>query len=188
MLFCIYVALVAPAMELIRSRSWVECPATVTRSTIEKRRVTSKDSNGHNRSYWAYYPDIEVKYSWEGITYRCRRYDFRPPNGVSSQEGFEALNALLEKYPLGKKTTCFVNPEFPQESVMIRQWWQPILSLFAAIFGGTIIFSFCMIFISVRCLIRGPSESAAPDVAPDEEEPVEKDSYHNNYADDDGWK
>ena len=184
MLFCSYVALVAPAMELIRSRSWVECPATVTRSTIKKRWETSKDSHGVKHSYWAYYPDIEVKYSWEGITYRCRRYDFRPPNGVSSQEGFDALKALLEKYPLGKKTTCFVNPEFPQESVMIRQWWQPVLILAAALFGGTIIFAFCMVFITARCLIRGPTEF----VASDEEKTVEKDPYHNDYADDDDWK
>ena len=102
----------------------------------------------------------------------------------TSAKEIKELKVFLRKYPVGKKTACFVNPKSPQESVILRQWGHPLYPLLAGFLGIMICFSAYWIFIMIRCLIRGPGESAASAKA----DSVKKDSYHNNYADDDDWK
>lgn len=103
---------IRPLMKALEARSWVETPAVVTASEVE-RHAGSKGST--------YNIAIAFGYTFEGVERHGKRYDFN--SGSSSGEADK--QRVVERFPVGAKTTCWVNPKNPAEAVIDRNlgWW-----------------------------------------------------------------
>ena len=132
----------------------MKCPATVTYSKLQQRKEVSSDSRKERREYWVYNADIRAKYQWDGITYLCSTYSLAPGNGSSD---IKVAQGLLKKYPVGAKTTCFVNPYSPRESIFVQEEW-PVVHFVALVMTGIpTLLCFSVIFVAGRRLLRGPT-------------------------------
>lgn len=123
-IFCL-----APLYQVVRSRSWVACPAVV----MECSRIW-KSHEGKS----GYMIHIRYEYFWQNQKMEGDRYDFffsRSFVRSSSFLGFGSGNKLIREivgsFPPGKKIECLVNPENPSEAVVTRSipWgaWKSIL-------------------------------------------------------------
>lgn len=158
LLYISWGGLIKPFYHWLNTR-WVECPSTVTYSDTKRKKGSYTDSHGRKyRNVWIYDVDIHAEYKWNGKTYECRTYKFYCNNIRSHDRG--QVEELLEKYPVGAKVSCFVNPDSPRESAFIREDW-PVLLFFGMLVNGTmILLGFTVIFIAGRSLLFG---SASPD-------------------------
>lgn len=130
-----YFMVIAPLMNLSDSSDWVETPCVITSSQVHVNR----DSDGDT-----YRIDIHYKYKVFNKQYEGERYNFV----VGSSSGKKAKQKVVNQYPVGKKTMCFVKPEDPTQSVIKREFFSggfsdllyllPLIFVFIG-FGGIII-------------------------------------------------
>ncbi len=99
---------VRPLVKVQQARSWAECPA----------KIVSSDVGVHPSSKGAptYSIDIAYDYFFQGRTYRGTHYDFE----IGSSSGRDAKQAVVDRFPAGALTTCFVDPKDPLEAVIDR--------------------------------------------------------------------
>ncbi len=105
MLFC--VALYKGYWRADETRVWTKTPCVIERAWIEEGRKT-------HDSPTSYRFRVEYGYRFEGREYtgdRVKRVD-----GATSIRS--KAEGLLEKYPEGLETQCFVNPAVPDEAVL----------------------------------------------------------------------
>jgi hypothetical protein len=100
---------VLPALGLLRAASWDETPCTIVSSTV--RSHSSDDGT-------TYKVDILYEYQAEGFTLRSNRYDF--VNFSSS--GYQSKREIVDRYPTGTHTVCYVNPRDPTWAVLNRDF------------------------------------------------------------------
>ncbi len=100
-----------PLVRTAMSSGWVECPATVTISTLE----TSRSSKGGTN----YRIKLHASYSYEGRSYTCTKYDFFHTSFYTNV-GVKGMRETVASLPTGTQTTCLVNPKKPEEAVMRR--------------------------------------------------------------------
>ncbi len=121
---------VRPVLRAMEARSWLEAPAVVTASEVTWQR----DRKGRS----TYDVTFRYDYTWAGHVYHGSRYGF---------DG-DALGdpRIARRFPAGARTTCWVNPKRPSESVIDREvrWWIalgffPLLFLGVAL-GGVVAF------------------------------------------------
>jgi hypothetical protein len=106
-LFCLgllYVILIYPAMRMLRAREWTETPCVI------------QDSEVSHHSDGTYSVDISYTYRVGGQTLTSDRYSLTE----SSSSGFDAKQAIVDRYPAGSRTVCFVNPADPSDAVIER--------------------------------------------------------------------
>jgi len=94
---------------LISARNWEKVPCTI----VSGRVLTHEDSDGDTYSI-----EIEYKYLFENRAYISNRYNFNK----SSSSGYSSKKAIVDKYPPGINTFCYVNPHMPNEAVIDRDF------------------------------------------------------------------
>ncbi|MEN6307370.1 MAG: DUF3592 domain-containing protein, partial [Anaerohalosphaeraceae bacterium] len=117
-----YIILVRPLLGIIHARGWVETPCVIISG-----QVLSHDSDDGT----TYSVDILYEYVYADKAYRSNRYDFM--GGSSS--GYQGKRRVVDKYLKLKNTVCYVNPESPNDAVLIRKLtWKNAIGLFPLIF------------------------------------------------------
>ncbi|MEA2560640.1 MAG: hypothetical protein QOH06_2144 [Acidobacteriota bacterium] len=100
--------LVRPLVKVAAARSWPPVPCTVVESRVD---ASSSDDDGTT-----YKVLINASYAYGGGEYKAP-YDF---SGSVHSSGYEGKAQIVARYPVGSRTTCYVNPEDPAESVILR--------------------------------------------------------------------
>lgn len=118
---------VAPLLEGLATRSWMEVPATVLDSQVR----THRDSDGHT-----YSADILYRYEVDGVEFRSNRYGL-----LAESTGYrESHEEIVARYPPGSRTTAFVDPDEPWSALLHRGVgglvWAALVPLFLVAFGA----------------------------------------------------
>jgi hypothetical protein len=127
-----YFVLWRPMSRFVAAQSWQPVPCTIESSQVEE----SSDSDGST-----YKVAVTFAYTGsDGREYRSSRYDFM----AVSSSGYDGKAAVVARYPVGMRTTCWADPENPSEAVLSRDFSLTyLLGLFPLIFvavgGGGII-------------------------------------------------
>ncbi len=103
-----YFLLVRPVYRLIRATDWVETPCRIISARVEEHA----SDDGHTYSI-----EVEYEYQFGGRLYTGDRYDFL--GGSSS--GREGKQKVVDRYRAMAQPVCYVNPENPSESVLVRK-------------------------------------------------------------------
>jgi hypothetical protein len=107
---CLFIAIgVLPGVRLVRAASWLETPCTIVSSDV---RSHSTDDGT------TYRVDILFRYEVDGVPYRSNRYNFV----TFSSSGYESKREIVDSYPEGSETVCFVDPEDPTWAVLMRDF------------------------------------------------------------------
>ena len=101
--------LVVPGSRLLAAQGWQETPCVILTSGVEE----SSDSDGTT-----YRVAIAYTYTVSGVRYQSDRYDFL---GAYSS-GYQGKAKVVERYPPGAVTTCYVDPEDPSQAVLDRRF------------------------------------------------------------------
>lgn len=101
---------VKPAMELLAARSWEPVECRVLSSFVE-----THDSDDGGDTYSV---EIHFEYRMRGRTYQSERYRF---TDVSSS-GRAGKERVVEAHPEGSVSTCWADPEAPEEAVFDRSF------------------------------------------------------------------
>lgn len=100
-----------PALKVVKAQSWPAVDCSVVESQVEE----SSDSDGGT----TYRAKVVAAYSFNGDEHRSGSYDF---SGSVYSSGYEGKAKIVSRYPVGTRTTCFVNPESPSEAVISREF------------------------------------------------------------------
>jgi Protein of unknown function (DUF3592). len=120
-----------PLLFYIESANWPIVPCTVIHSKVLK---------GSNQSGAEYRPEIQFNYDFQGVSYAGGSYTFY--SGAPSSEML--VENIIERYPVGLKTQCLVNPDDPSDAVLVRHlggfvWIALFFSLLFIVAGGLVI-------------------------------------------------
>jgi hypothetical protein len=102
-----YMLALKPWFGIWSARQWVEVPCTVVSSDLKH------DDDGNSQIH------IVFKYSVDRQEYQSETYCFM--QGWSNTATAWKLR-VIKNHPVGKQTTCFVNPRDPTEAVIERGW------------------------------------------------------------------
>lgn len=109
-----YAVGIRPALQVFSARSWRETPCTVISSRVQSHR--GDDST-------TYSVDILYAYECNGESLKSSRYNFM--GGSSS--GYDGKATIVNRYPPGRKTVCYVDPNDPNEAVLVRDFTPSML-------------------------------------------------------------
>lgn len=98
---------VRPLWGVATAQAWTETPCTIVSSEVE---VHGGDGDTYS---------IEIKYDYEfhGQQFRGERYHFMDGGASSGRAGKQAV---VDQYPIGLHSTCWVDPGDPAQSVINR--------------------------------------------------------------------
>jgi len=96
---------IKPMMKAKEAESWTKTECVVTHSQV--RSYSSSDGT-------TYSVDIRYDYVFDDELYTSNTYDFV----VGSSSGRSSKQKVVDKYPVGKSTICYVNPDAPLEAVL----------------------------------------------------------------------
>lgn len=108
--------LLLPMMRQADARHWIETPCEIVWGRVRTHDGEDGDT---------YSIDILFRYDVAGQTHHSNHYSF----AIGSSSGRGSKRAVVNKYPPGTKTTCFVDPRLPQRAVLVRSlkslgyWW-----------------------------------------------------------------
>ncbi|RME94613.1 MAG: DUF3592 domain-containing protein [Verrucomicrobia bacterium] len=147
--------LIKPIQAYRAAKAWVETPCVVESSAVRRHR----DSDGDVT--WSV--DILYRYEFGGRVYRSSRYTFLDAS-TSNRSGMEAI---VRRYPGGKATVCYVNPNNPSEAVLVREWtgamWLGLLPLiFVAVGAGGVLWGIRRLRGGAAPVTAGAAVSGAP--------------------------
>ena len=100
--------LVRPMTKVIAAQSWPPVPCTVVESRVD-------ESSGDDGS--TYKVLVHAAFVYDGSEHKAP-YDF---SGSVYSGGYDDKAEIVARYPVGSRTTCYVNPDNPAESVISRQ-------------------------------------------------------------------
>jgi len=104
--FCVY--LWKDYQATLETDHWVETPCEILAATV--------DENGLTRHGTAKFQlEVRYRYEWDGQSMVGNKVKPHRPIASSHQK---MVAGHLEKYPVGLQTTCFVNPDAPEEVVL----------------------------------------------------------------------
>ncbi len=97
----------SPLIQLAKAQTWEETPCVIERSYVE----TFDGDDGDT-----YAPQIEYSYSFANGDYDGDRYVFV----AGSSSGYKRHQRVVDRYPAGSTSVCYVNPKAPEESILNR--------------------------------------------------------------------
>lgn len=97
-----------PITSIIKAQFWT----TVTCKIVSSDLATNKNSDGDT-----YRVNIAYNYNFNGQQYLGTRYNFA--TNINSSN-YRETKSIVASYPIGKETLCYVNPSYPEDSVLIR--------------------------------------------------------------------
>lgn len=123
-----YIFIGRPVINLINAQDWPGVPAVVTSSELQ-------ENSGSDGS--TYKIQISFAYEFNGQRRTSDTYDFFT---FMSSSGYDGKKQIVNQYPAGKQTTCFVNPNDPSVAVLSRGWsnniWFGAIPLVFVLIGG----------------------------------------------------
>lgn len=143
-----YFLSVSPLVRIYEARSWIEVPCRI---------LSSEVAESHSDDGTTYRVAITYDYGFGGRSYTGDRYDF----SIGSSSGYDRKATIVERYPAGLATACYVDPEEPSESVIDRSpgayllWGLFPLPFMAVGYGG-------LLWLLVPGRTRRPAGAAAP--------------------------
>ncbi len=102
-----YFFFVQPLLQVSAARNWQTVPCVIISSEVEEHA----DNDGSTYSV-----KITYKYEIDGQEFQSDRYKFM--GGSSS--GRAGKQAVVDQYPAGEESKCFVDPNDPSEAVLER--------------------------------------------------------------------
>ncbi|MEM9420645.1 MAG: DUF3592 domain-containing protein, partial [Planctomycetota bacterium] len=125
-----------PAVQMFDARNWPSVPAQVLASGLE----TNNTSDGTT-----YRIQIKFEYEYNGQYHIGDTYDFFSYIATSGREGKQRI---VDRYPFGSATVCYVDPDNPSFAILSRDWnhsmWFGLIPLVFVIVGAG------GIFLSIR--------------------------------------
>jgi hypothetical protein len=118
----LYLADVQPYLMVREARSWTATPCRIVSSQV-------KEFDGSKGT--TYSVAIEFSYRVGTQRYRTNRYDF---SGGDTSSGRDEKQAVVDQYPPGKRTICYVNPSNPADAVLNREFPGGYFGLFPLVF------------------------------------------------------
>lgn len=100
--------LLRPTMRVLAAQSWTPVDCTVVESRVE-------ESSGDDGS--TYKAVVKADYTFDDHKHQAP-YDF---SGSVYTSGYDGKAEIVARYPVGAHTTCYVNPDRPEESVISRE-------------------------------------------------------------------
>lgn len=108
----LYILVIHPWMTYSDAKDWLATPCTIRSSEIY-------GPYGKRRSGGWYRPTIEYAYrSPQGQEVVSQQYDIKETESNNKAK----IQAIVDAYPAGLKTTCYVNPRNPSQALLNRQW------------------------------------------------------------------
>ncbi|MEM7476021.1 MAG: DUF3592 domain-containing protein [Planctomycetota bacterium] len=105
-------AVILPSYQTIAAMSWEQTECTIT-------KVRSKSlSTNHKKGSTNFKVELTYSYEFDGKPYQGDRYDF----GVGGDGDQRYVRRVVDDLKRNKKTVCYVNPNEPSESVLMRQF------------------------------------------------------------------
>ena len=125
-----------PLYHVMRSRSWVACPAVVTESYREE-------------IYRGILVHMRYEYLWQKQKLEGNQYDFFLSKISCGDCGDRMAGKIVESFRPGRRIKCLVNPVNPSEAVVTRSipwvaWGGILLPLLVTL--GEIFVAFLIIF------------------------------------------
>ncbi|MHA3770544.1 DUF3592 domain-containing protein [Verrucomicrobiota bacterium sgz303538] len=105
--FFLYLAALQPLWQIWSARDWREVPCRILSSDVER----SSGSKGPT-----YRVAISFAYAFDGQSYKSDRYSFF----TIKSSGYSRKKEVVDRYPVGSQSICFVNPKKPTEAVLYR--------------------------------------------------------------------
>ncbi|QEG23881.1 DUF3592 domain-containing protein [Mariniblastus fucicola] len=99
---------ISPIVKAASSSDWVETPCTINVSKVDVDR--GDDST-------TYRPRVEFSYVFDGQEFSSETYDFTSLNRAKSR-----CQEIVDANPVGMQTSCFVDPNDPESSVIARDY------------------------------------------------------------------
>ena len=136
-----------PLVRIVEARSWTETPCTIVSSEVMAH--AGDDSTTYSVA-------VHYRYRVQGREYESDRYDF----STGSSSGYDAKQAIVERFTPAAPCTCYVDPADPTRAVLDRSfqksYWIGLLGLpfFAVGAGG-------LFFLARAGLKRGSPGKAA---------------------------
>ncbi|MCP4898583.1 MAG: DUF3592 domain-containing protein [bacterium] len=131
-------------LDFVDAQSWQETPCTVISSSVR-----SHDSDDGT----TYSIDILFEYQYQDHTYRSNRHSFS--NWSSS--GYSSKKRVIDEFPHGAQTWCWVNPDRPSQAVIDRDFqWGYLIALFPLVFT---IVGLAVLVHSLRAVRSEPNKS-----------------------------
>lgn len=105
----VYALLVHPVLRVWAARSWHQTDCRIVSGQV----VYHSGNKGPTYSV-----EIVFKYHVGGQHYQSRHYDFME----GSTSGYDDKQAVVDRYPPGMRTVCYVNPSDPTDAVLDRDY------------------------------------------------------------------
>lgn len=159
----LYFLVLGQALGILQARSWVETPCVIRSSVVD----SSSDGD-------TFRPLILYEYVVHGREYTSNRYDF----STGYTGGYESKKTVVDQYPAGSYSVCFVNPENAAQAVLNRSWnsgmWYGLFSLpFLGVGLGGLYAIWLYKPRKETYRTRTLASSGRPVVEPDERGPIE---------------
>lgn len=106
-----------PLLLFVQGQFWVETPCTIISSELSRRSTGIRPAG--------LCLDITFDYTFAGQSYRGDKYHFMRFAGGDST--YDWKQDIINRYPPGLQTTCFVNPRDPSQSVIHRGFTRDML-------------------------------------------------------------
>jgi hypothetical protein len=151
----LYMLTITPLVGVISAQSWVEAPCTIVSSEVERKH----DGDGPT-----FRIAIQYDYEFGGRTLHGDRYNLMLKSFTSS--GRRGKQAVVDAYPAGLKTVCYVDPADSSQAVLYRgltadMWWGLFPLPFVLVGGGGLLGAALGKLNLSTAHRRGPAEGAA---------------------------
>ena len=125
--FVLWSLVISPIIDARASSNWVKTPCKIIKSELE----TTYDEGA------TYKPIIHYTYEYDGKAYQSEKVDFSADGSSSDLKG---ENKYVNDFPLKSSRFCYVNPDKPEEAVLVKDWGRGIFKWVAIPFGGVFAF------------------------------------------------
>lgn len=120
-------------LKSMEGKNWVKTPCIILSSEVTSEVHTTPKG----QTYITYGVNMRYSYKFNGKTYKANDYNFS--NTFYGSEAQEIINL----YPKGKLTCCYVNPGFPMDAIIDRE------SPFTIMYKGLLLIIVIYIVISI---------------------------------------
>jgi hypothetical protein len=112
------------------AQTWAEVPCVILKSDVTTHAHTS---HGNEAASYGYSPAVRYEYRVDGKAYTSDRYWF---SEMLFNQRDEA-EAVVADYRVGSNQTCYVDPQSPDESVLVRKG--PPQTIVLLLFAGALV-------------------------------------------------
>lgn len=150
------------SLDTQKQKSWLETDGIILKSSVKAQTLDFTTDNRNKKKYntkkvkktiTEYYPDMTYSYSVNGKKYSSSQLGgFNRKNKANlNPRSISSVEAVIAKYPVGKKIKVFYNPDNPKEAVKDKQLTPSIIILaFGSFF---FLLSFLIMFIGKKLLM-----------------------------------